>query len=519
MKFSNNVVFPHYLEGMQMKKLLALLFFVVACSSENDTTISSEQYKQVGDVDIGLNQKCSILDTTSIFVPCYPAAQYANMKSDDRPSFADVRNAAFYKGAVYLAAYGAIVKIVANPSGKILAFSNPSVLLQPKHVVVQNDTLFVASQVEGVGVYQIHLPDEQTEAQYNETTGLKNTQNLELYKDGTYIWVGTFHGVGRIDPKTHAVKFYETASELNSPCALNNIRIHVRGTEVWAQVYAHAECSGAALHYDRANDSWTRYGVEAFDPTMERIDFLPFIVSDVGVFAQYQTEMPGVVSAHLRKFDPETDTWPFIANGNYNDQKSMDILNSKLPPKSTYSDSMITEEQVDQFDQFKIQINDGDDWESFHYSAAELSAKSITKNPIADNYLFVSHTGLYIMNPEDLIPQSAVSTHVLNYAYTYEFDLTFTADNKMLVVYQAYTGEEIPENIEHQFLVYDQTTRSGFGFALPMGNSEVYVPSVPTTLTYFFYNGRDHGETKLLFTNGYGSFEIDLVAKTVVKTK
>ncbi len=495
------VIFPLYMSRSNHGTKLAILGFVLIIFLFFIVLLQNQRLERYEHALQGAGQQRPIQDAASVFVSQFPADQYAALKREDRPSFGDVRNAAFYKGSVYLATLGSVVKFDAA-TGKILAFSNPALLPQPKHVAIQNDTLFVASGFEGAGVFQINLATGHIEAQYNETTGLGNTQNLEVYNDGTYIWVGTFRGVGRIDPKTHYVKFYSTAAELNSPCDWNGVNLHVRGTDVWAQVIAHATCSGAALHYNRTNGAWTQYNTATFAPMKNRIDFTHFIVSDIGVFAHYQIEFPGNITQQIKKFNPETGTWALIGSGTYNDQKSLALLSEKLPPEATYRDTIITQNENDQF---TIKVKSDTSWITFPFNAAEISLQSITKNPIADNYLVMTPAGLGIMGPKDVAPHIVVSTRAVTYST--DDDLSFTADKKMLVVYNTYLSEMGGGDALHQFLVYDQTAQTGFGFTLPMGNLEEYQPLAANTLVQ---NG-----AKLILSNGHGTFEIDLTTKTV----
>ncbi|MEK7619147.1 MAG: hypothetical protein AAB416_02815 [Patescibacteria group bacterium] len=207
-------------------------------------------------------------------------------------------------------------------------YDTPLPLLTGFEVI--GDNLFVAASHQGV--YQVDLTTNTVTAVYGKEQGLQNLENMALATDGTNLWIGTFSGVGMLEPSSRTIRFF--ASELGLPCSQFSVKPSARRGEVFIEVTAHDGCSGGLSRYNASSGTWTPYSINAFSDKRgghpeRRIDFNKVIVSDQGIYAAY-----GGPTFILNKFNEATGRWDYVATES--EKKDSGKFTAILPREESY---------------------------------------------------------------------------------------------------------------------------------------------------------------------------------------
>lgn len=287
-----------------------------------------------------------------VFVSQLPV-DFKNLQLADLPSTIG-HSAAVHDGNLIIASHRYLMEYTQD--GKLVRISDPSVFACPNDddyypelpagIAGEGNTLYAACT--GNGLYEINLAENRVVAFWDRE--LPDLRNLRLTIDGDTLWLETFNGLAKIDRQTRKVTSYR--EELGITCEGYGTTVSAFKGDVWVTVNANAGCTGGVAHYQPATDSWTFYGVEAFNRIqLDRIDFNKFIVSAEGVFAVHQDGGPE--HTILDQFDVATNSWKRL-----DDQPADIAYKSRLPLPEEYLTSYVYG-----FDQvITWHVKDGDEW-------------------------------------------------------------------------------------------------------------------------------------------------------------
>ena len=154
---------------------------------------------------------------------------FISLTLDDLPSFADPGYhipVAVRKDFVFAAAEKHLIKY--DLTGKFVGMTYLEDIDCGNDLAVMGDDLFVACW--GKGLYQIDLTTNKIVYKFGLADGLSSLENLQLAVDGQYLWIGTFDGVTRLDPKTRQTQIYR--QELGVPGTAYDARVFVEDGQV-----------------------------------------------------------------------------------------------------------------------------------------------------------------------------------------------------------------------------------------------------------------------------------------------
>jgi len=350
-------------------------------------------------VKVVMPPKASPTSTTagSIFHTKGLSEKFAKLTQEDLPSYQDPRGRipiASWNGSVYAAAQQHVVKY--GLDGKFLGMTYLEDLDCANDLAVMGDSLFVACW--GKGLYEINLETEKIVYKYDASNGLLNLSNLQLVPTDSYLWIGTFGGVARLEQATHEMKFYRT--ELGIPGEIFSTRIVAENGQVWALVGANAYTPGGAALYDEQMQTWKAYVTKDFKTKdLTRIDFNGFVVTESAAFALYQDEGPD--DTIISRLDFGQPKWQVVARGGY---EPMGVQFKDLTGFASYSQERANT------------LFDGGKWK-----VRVMVKNKMVSIPIdAENYLtmlkygdeayyFITMAGFQVLMPQDVMPRTIPS--------------------------------------------------------------------------------------------------------------
>lgn len=206
------------------------------------------------------------------------------VKLNNLPNTKDVRGVAEYKGHVWLSGDGSIVEF--DPSSHtIVRYSDPTQANCDSNLVIINSYLYVPCHMYGAleqkdendnpvyGIYKINLKTFTVEKVFTNKDGLRNQQNYRIYADDSYVWIGTFEGVGRIDTRSDTVVFFQNELGI-SGTHFSISTILVDKDYVWVYVTANTYSTGGVALYNKETQTWTPFGPKELkmDSSDNRID-------------------------------------------------------------------------------------------------------------------------------------------------------------------------------------------------------------------------------------------------------
>lgn len=135
------------------------------------------------------------------------------IKVDQLPDSEGIQGFETYKNSLWVSGDGALIEYDLN-LGKVIGFSDPLKANCDSNLVIVNDYLFAACRTptrKYIGKYlvlKINLKNLKVEKIFSEKDGLLDQNNYDLFKDGNYVWVSTYDGLGKVNAKTDEVDFY-----------------------------------------------------------------------------------------------------------------------------------------------------------------------------------------------------------------------------------------------------------------------------------------------------------------------
>lgn len=184
----------------------------------------------------------------------------------------DVRSVIEEGNNLYAACFGGILVIDKN-SGKVVDQIGESDGLGnaiATSLIKKGSILYIGTQ-DGITIFDLETRKVQ---KISTEEGLINGSNMLLREDEGKIWVGTFNGVSLLDTKSNLVKNY-TSELADNSTHFSIADILVTGNSVYFIIIANSYSPGSVTRYDKATDSWERFGPSSFGITgpYPRIDF------------------------------------------------------------------------------------------------------------------------------------------------------------------------------------------------------------------------------------------------------
>ncbi len=356
---------------------------------------------------------------------------FENLTPNDLPSV----NVGGYRGAVQykdtLFALGKNHVLQYDLNGNLIAFTDQNILNCPwpelSDIALIKNLLFVACQ--GKGIYEIDLQKNQMGDFYNQNNGLPSVTNLQFAIDGNDLWIGTFdQGVVKMNINTKTINSYK--KELGILTKKFSTGVRAKNGDIWVIITADWANEGGLSHYNKTTNSWKFYTPKDFKTReLERIDFDKVIVSEKGVFVEFQNGGPDYET--LSKYNSKLDHWEPIFEASY--QEFYQYLSSYLPQRETYLSIDTPIKNNSRI--FSIEIFDGKTWKEIPTYGKEYT---VISEPINDTrYLAYSGGGIDIITRGNNFPTPWKQISSLKEIYPESYGKFFTTPNKEYTVLMA----------------------------------------------------------------------------------
>lgn len=239
----------------------------------------------------------------------------ANISIKDLPNNGNPMNVVKFNDSLWFAGDGSVIEYDVK-EGKLASYSKPTKANCVSNVILVANYLFTSCMMKDIqeyssiysgkpdwdaryAIFKINPSTHEVEHMFTPKDGLLNTSNYYLYPDGDIVWVVTEGGVGKIDAKTNAVKFY--TNELGIPGSTLSVRTMLVDKDyVWVAINANVGSQGGLSMYDKKTQTWKSSHVNDLkDKSLDRFDL------EAGF-----KPIPGGIQIAFRDGDMQTADYP-----------------------------------------------------------------------------------------------------------------------------------------------------------------------------------------------------------------